>query len=159
MGRRLLLPLSIAPTRGAERPSVDAVRRRLGGRASTEAGAGEVVSFRDERGLPRVGVVLFVRGEDLDVWVQGDVVRRVRRPGAAPADGVVPPELLEVSGDARIFAELREGQRVRYQRAPDAGGAGEGMLVEKCRFGGLIERGDGAVLGVGFRRLWPVESA
>jgi hypothetical protein len=26
--------------------------------------------------------------------------------------------------------------------------------VEKCRFGALVERGDGTVLGVGFRRLW-----
>jgi len=25
--------------------------------------------------------------------------------------------------------------------------------VEKCRFGALVERGDGTVIGVGFRRL------
>ena len=31
---------------------------------------------------------------------------------------------------------------------------GEGTLVEKCRFGALIERGDGAVIGAGFRRIW-----
>jgi hypothetical protein len=152
MGRRLFLPLT---TDAAERPRVDAVRRRLGGRASTEAGAGEVVGFLDERGLPRLGVVLFVRGEDLDVWAQGDVVRRVRRPRAGPAEGGVPDELMAVSGDARLFAGLREGQRVRYQHPA---GMSEGMLVEKCRFGGLIERGDGAMLGVGFRRLWPMES-
>lgn len=160
MGKRLFLPLTSGP---AERPTVDAVRRRLGGRASTEAGAGEVVSFHDERGLCRLGVVVFVRGEDLDVWAQGDVVRRLRRPAAEPADGVVPPELLEVSTEARLFAALEEGQRVRY--APPEGARapsrpmGEGVLVEKCRFGGLIERGDGAVLGVGFRRLWPAEGS
>jgi hypothetical protein len=154
MGRRLFLPLT---TDASERPTVDAVRRRLGGRASTEAGAGEVVGFRDERGHFRLGVVLFVRGEDLDVWAQGDVVRRVRRPGAEPPDGVVPPDLIEVSGDARLFAGLREGQRVRYRHA--SAPLGEGVIVEKCRFGALVERGDGAVLGVGFRRLWPAESS
>lgn len=132
---------------------MDTVRKRLGGRASTEAGAGEVLAFRDDRGGERLGVVLFARGEDLDVWVEGDLVRRVRRPDTRPAHGVVPRPLLAAARDAQGFAALQEGQRVRYQHAGDPG---EGVLVEKCRFGALVERADRTVLGVGFRRLFAV---
>jgi hypothetical protein len=143
MSRRLFLPTAPSTT-------VDAVRKQLGGRASTDAGAGEVVSFRDERGGERMGVVLFVRGDDLDVWVEGDLVRRVRRADTQAADGVVSRALLAVARDAQGFATLQEGQRVRYQHP---GGLGDGALVEKCRFGGLVEREDRKVLGIGFRRL------
>jgi hypothetical protein len=148
MVKRLFLPLASAPD--ASQPTVDTVRKKLGGRASTEAGAGGLVWFRGERGQERAGVVLFVRGEDLDVWAEGDVVRRVRRGDTRAVDGVVSKELLAVAADARLFAALHEGQRVRYQHE---GGLGEGELVEKCRFGGLVERGDGVLLGIGFRRL------
>src|SRR6185437_778339 len=147
MVKRLFLPL--APESPAPRPTVDAVRKRLGGRASTETGAGEVVTLRTAHG-ERTGVVLFVRGEQLDVWLEGDVVRRVLRADAPPADGVVPEEVLGVALDARAFGELREGQRVYFQHE---GVPSEGMLVEKCRFGGLVERGDGTMVGVAFRRF------
>ena len=143
MPRRLFLPLAAPVSR---KPTVDAVRKRLGGRASTEAGAGEVVGLRDACS----GVVLFVRGEQLDVWLDGDVVRRVRRADTCPAGEGAPRDLLSVARDARTFAELREGQRVAFVHE---GGTGEGALVEKCRFGGLVERADGTVVGVGFRRL------
>lgn len=144
MSKRLFLPLAMPGP--STRPTVDVVRKRLGGRASTEPGAGEVVRLRDDR----TGVVIFVRGEHLDVWLDGDLVRRVRRGDTGPAAGALPRDLLGVSRDARAFGELREGQRVRYQHE---GGIDEGALVEKCRFGGLVERGDGTVVGVGFRRL------
>jgi hypothetical protein len=55
-----------------------------------------------------------------------------------------------VALDARAFADLREGQRVGYHHE---GRLGEGTLVEKCRFGGLVERGDGTIVGVAFRRF------
>jgi hypothetical protein len=148
MGKRLFLPLAVGAT---ARPTVDAVRRRLGGRASTEAGAGEVVNFHDERGHLRTGVVVFVRGDDLDVWLEGDLVRRQRRAEVRPADGVMPEAVVAVARDALGFARLSEGQRVRYHSGE---GLGEGALVEKCRFGALVERADRAVLGVGFRRVW-----
>jgi len=147
MVKRLFLPL--APESAAPRPTVDAVRKRFGGRASTEAGAGEVVTLRAPQG-ERTGVVLFVRGDQLDVWLEGDVVRRVHRTDAPPADGVVPEEVLGVALDARAFGELYEGQRVYFQHE---GVAGEGMLMEKCRFGGLVERSDGTIVGVAFRRF------
>jgi hypothetical protein len=143
MVRKLFLPLATPVSR---LPTVDVVRKRLGGRASTEPGAGEVVALRDAS----AGVVLFVRGEQLDVWVDGGVVRRVRRADIRPVGDGAPGDLLSVAKDARTFAELREGQRVGFQHD---GGLGEGALVEKCRFGGLVERVDGTVVGVGFRRL------
>jgi hypothetical protein len=143
--------LPLASPASASPPTVDAVRKRLGGRASTEAGAGEVVSL----GADRTGVVLFVRGEQLDVWLPGDVVRRVRRAEIRPASSVVAREIEAVARDAGVFATLREGQRVGFTAE---GGPAEGGLVEKCRFGGLVERADGTVLGVGFRRLAPATS-
>jgi hypothetical protein len=78
------------------------------------------------------------------------MVRRVRRTDTRPVAGAIPPDLLAVAADARAFAGLREGQRVGFR---DEGRAGEGALVEKCRFGALVERGDGSLVGVGFRRL------
>ena len=148
MGRRLFLPLANGDPVAS--PTVDAVRRRLGGRASTEPGAGEFVAVASDRGAARSGVVLFVQGDALDVWLQGGVVRRTHR-SRVVTTAEAGDDLLSIAHAARIFAALEEGQRVSYQHDD---GVGEGSLVEKCRFGGLVERGDGTVLGVGFRRLW-----
>jgi hypothetical protein len=151
MARRLFLPL--AAGNPDANPTVDAVRRRLGGRASTEPGAGEVVAVASDAGAARTGVVLFVQGDALDVWLEGGVVRRTRRERTVKAEGAG-DALQSIAHAARIFAALSEGQRVFYGH--DAG-VGEGALVEKCRFGALVERGDGTVLGVGFRRLWATD--
>jgi len=125
---------------------VDATRKRLGGRASTEAGAGAIVTLPNGK----TGVVLFVRGAELDVWLERDVVRRTRREDTSPADGAVDRELYMVASDARAFADLAEGDRVTFEQD---GVLRQGVLVEKCRFGGLVELGSSAILGVGFRRL------
>jgi hypothetical protein len=148
MARRLFLPLADAVPHAV--PTVDAVRKRLGGRASTEPGPGEVVAVASEQGAARTGVVLFVQGDDLDVWLEGGVVRRTRRSRLVQA-AEAGDDLLSIAHAARIFAALSEGQRVHYSHDD---GVGEGALVEKCRFGALVERGDGTVLGIGFRRLW-----
>jgi hypothetical protein len=148
MSRRLFLPLTDGNF--GVTPTVDAVRKRLGGRASTEAGAGDLVAVASAQGAARNGVVLFVQGDDLDVWLEGGVVRRTRRSKTVKA-AAAGDDLLSIARAARIFAGLHEGQRVCYQHES---GVGEGALVEKCRFGALVERGDGTVLGVGFRRLW-----
>jgi hypothetical protein len=148
MVRRLFLPL--AAGNPDANPTVDAVRRRLGGRASTEPGAGELVAVASDRGAARAGVVLFVQGNDLDVWLEGGVVRRTRRERTVTT-AEASEDLCSIAHAARIFAALTEGQRVHYSHAD---GVGEGALVEKCRFGALVERGDGTVLGIGFRRLW-----
>jgi hypothetical protein len=158
MSRKLFLPLT--PT-DARPPTVDLMRKRLGGRASTEPGAGELVTLVTAQGLSRIGVVLFVRGEDFDIWIDSGVVRRARRSTLRPLDPLDPAAATEgelarlrdlnaIARDAQSFAALVEGQRVYYQHEA---GIGEGTLIEKCRFGGLIERADRAVLGVGFRRL------
>lgn len=131
------------------------MRKRLGGRASTEAGAGDAVTFTTPGGVRHVGVVLFVRGDELDVWIDENVVRRTRRSSAAPVDASLPRDLVAIANDARVFGALAEGQRIRYL---DEGRVDEGTLVEKCRFGALVERGDGTIIGLGFRRLWPADA-
>lgn len=157
MARRLSLPLTFDAGLGAAKaPAVDVVRKRLGGRASTEAGAGELVSITTEGGAERAGVVLFVRGDDLDVWIEHGLVRRTRRSSTRPLKAPVAKPLADVAGDARVFGALLEGQRVRYQHEA---GFDEGMLIEKCRFGALLQRDDGVLIGVGFRRIWPASSA
>jgi hypothetical protein len=150
MSRKLSLPLTLD---WAKKPTTDAVRKRLGGRASTEPGAGEIVALTTEGGTTRVGVVLFARGEDVDVWTDHGVVRRAKRARCAPCCEEVSKELSQVADDARIFGGMSEGQRVRYQQEA---GLEEGVIVEKCRFGALLRRDDGVILGVGFRRIWPL---
>jgi len=153
MVRRFSLPLTPDSLR---KPTVDAIRKRLGGRASTEGGAGDVVMITTEGGATHIGVVLFVRGEDLDVWVDQGRVRRARRSRTKPVSAPISKELVDIANDARVFGGLMEGQRVRYQHDD---GFGEGRLVEKCRFGALLERDDGVLVGVGFRKIWPASAS
>ncbi|MCC6554647.1 MAG: hypothetical protein IT372_16840 [Polyangiaceae bacterium] len=169
MARKPSLPLlhldrALAiPTKIEQKPTIDAVRKRLGGRASTEAGAGELVTLVTPGGEHQ-GVILCVRGDDLDVWIdqaaalaagpRAGVVRRARRADVAPPRPSASTALDAVAAGARVFADLLEGQRVRFQAEE---GPGDGTLVEKCRFGALVLRDDGAVVGVGFRRIWPAE--
>jgi hypothetical protein len=149
VSRRVSLPMTLE---ASKRPTVDVVRRRLGGRASTEAGAGAIVAL-DLGGVPRLGVVLFVRGDALDVWSEPGVVRRVLRSSARPFGHEGGNDALRaVAADAQVFASLVEGASVGYH---DGERLGEGRLVEKCRFGGIVERADGTLMGVAFRKLWP----
>ncbi|WP_437736555.1 hypothetical protein [Sorangium sp. So ce1335] len=185
MTRKLSLPLIKLddPVRvaalAASKPTVDAVRERLGGRASAEPGVGELVTLTTAAGKALPGVVLFRRGATVDVWidatdtvssVQDDtnhaasarsttsrgVLHRAQRADIAPLRVPAPESLVAVASDARVFAALSEGQRIRFQ---DGGDLAEGTLVEKCRYGGLVQRDDGVLLGVGFRRLWPAQPA
>lgn len=172
MARKLSLPLlnlergSLLEARSPEKPTVDAVRKRLGGRASTGPGAGDLVSLTTIGGVLR-GVVLFAQGDEVDVWIEqpGDasgatlpprasMVRRARRADTAPLRAPAQSGLDAVADDARVFGALTEGQRIRFQEDK---GFGEGSLVEKCRFGGLVQRDDGTIVGVGFRRIWPAQ--
>jgi hypothetical protein len=68
----------------------------------------------------------------------------------ASRSGLFAREILDVAKDARAFAELTEGQRVLFHQD---GSVRRGVLVEKCRFGALIETDSGAVVGVAFRRV------
>jgi len=148
MGRRL--PVKTPP------PTVDATRRRLGGRATTEGGAGELVRVVTSVGVEKDAVVLFVHGNELDVWIGEDTVLRTQRSRTSPGHVASSPALRAVAADARVFGSLHEGQRVRYQHGD--GSYEEGSLVEKCRFGALVLRDDATIVGVGFRRIWPLVS-
>ncbi|UQA54640.1 hypothetical protein [Polyangium aurulentum] len=151
MGRKLSLPL-FSP--GSALPTVDSLRKRLGGRAMSEPGAGDGVTVVTESGLRTTGVVLFVRGDELEIWVDHNLVRSTQRSSTAPLDAPLPRDLAAVAADARAFASLVEGQRINYLEEERIG---EGVILEKCRFGAVVERKDGKLVGLGFRRLWPAE--
>lgn len=138
-----------------QKPTVDAIRQKLGGRAATERGAGDLVSVSAGAGLTHVGVVIFTRGEDVDVWTGEGVVRRARWDVVRRVDGPAPEAFVAVAADAAMFGGLAEGQRVRFRADT---GTDEGTLVEKCKFGALVERDDHTIVGVSFRRVWPAEA-
>jgi hypothetical protein len=152
MARKLSLPLTRGEADSASAPSVDAIRKKLGGRAISEPGAGDLVSLADRGGDERIGVVLFARADEIAVWVAEGIVRRTERALLHAAQTAPSPEVQEIANDARVFGSLAEGQRVGYE--PGDAAFGEGTLVEKCRFGALVERHDRTVLGIGFRRVW-----
>ena len=177
VGKKVNLPLFSDPAVVAtpakdvrKKPSIDAARARLGGRISEidmpPAGfvPGVVVTFplassatRTQDDSRRIsGVVVFASRNEVHVLLDGIRLRRL-----SPADVTIvnvketpdPLELEKIAGDARLFGQLAEGQSVRY--ADDTGPLVNGKVVEKCRWGALILRDDGAVVAVGFRKLWP----
>lgn len=170
MTRKLSLPLFnlartpvLDPSTTDQKPTVDAVRKRLGGRGSTEADAGDLVTLTTPGGGKLQGVIVFASGDNLDVWIDQDtasrtapprvgVVRRAHRAHVAPLRVAPSRDLDAMANDARVFGALLEGQRILFQTDE---GVGEGTLVEKCRFGALVQRDDGTLVGVGFRRIWP----
>jgi hypothetical protein len=143
------------PTTTDRRPTASEIRAKLGGRAATEVGAGDLVKVDAGAGLSHVGIVIYTRGEDVDVWTAEGVVRRARWSGVRRLDGPTPPDFTQIAADAAMFGGLFEGQRVRYRHDT---GTSEGTLVEKCKFGALVERDDNTLVGVSFRRLWPAEA-
>jgi hypothetical protein len=149
------LPVLLAFGAAGRTPTVEAIRTRLGGRASTEHGAGELVSLTSSGGFEHAGIVIFTHGQDVDVWTGEGVVRRARWNMVRHVSGPAPDDLARVATDAATFGGLVEGQRVRYRHDS---GVDEGTLVEKCKFGGLIEKDDRTIVGVSFRRLWPAET-
>lgn len=131
-------------------PSVDRVRRNLGGRASTEAGAGQVVHVGDGP-VGMLGVVVFRRGSTVDVLVGDGTIRRTRSDRIASVEDDEGTTLRAVAEDARAFGRLAEGDRVRF--ADPRHGNAEGRLIEKCRYGALVLRDDETIVGVGFRKI------
>ncbi len=175
VSKKLNLPLfsdpAIVATPAKEvrkKPSIDAARARLGGRVNEidtpPAGfaPGVLVTFLVGSPAARAagaerrmhGVVVFASQNEVHVLLDGVRLRRL-----PPSDvtihegGEVAIELEKIAGDARLFGQLVEGQSVRY--ADDSGGLVNGKVVEKCRWGALVLREDGAVVAVGFRKLWP----
>lgn len=155
------------PKEVKKKPSIDAARARLGGRISEMdmplAGfvPGTIVSFAyPSRALGErqrmSGVVVFASRSEVHVLLDGIRLRRM-----SPADVTIVKEsdeitapLEQIAGDARLFGQLAEGQPIRY--ADDTGSLVTGKVVEKCRWGALVLRDDGAVVAVGFRKLWPI---
>jgi hypothetical protein len=140
----------------ATRASIDAARRKLGGRpdeASTRA-PGTLVHGTLRDGAHRTGVVLWASGGHCDVWFDDGIARRVRAIVVERWHGPAPATLARVLAEARIFATLVEGDRVRWDRG---GEVFEGCIVEKCRYGAIVLSGDGRLVAVGFRRLWPAQ--
>lgn len=152
MTRKLGLPVLLDTNR---KPTVDAVRAKLGGRASTERGAGELVIIDAGGGFEHTGIVLFRRDDEIAVWTSEGVVRRASRASVRKSGEPTPAAFVDVAADAAVFGQLAEGQRVRYR---NDSGTDEGTLVEKCKFGALVQRDDRTIVGVSFRRLWPVET-
>ena len=137
----------------AQRPrsTIEAVRARLGGRARTDLQAGRVVCFLD---TGATGVVLFGQGDEVHVFSNAGWVRRTTTDALIQVDEPA-ADLHEVANDVRVFAALEEGHRVRFQ---DLSGIAQGTLIEKCRYGAVVRRDDATVMGVGFRRIWPLPS-
>lgn len=142
-----------------KKPSIETARARLGGRAIVEdappigLAPGVVVTFPSSGGRRLPGVIVFASRDEAHVLLDGLRLRRLAPNDLVVHDGDVGAELEKLSGDARLFGLLVEGQPVRY--VDESGDLIDGKVVEKCRWGALILRGDGAVIAVGFRKLWP----
>jgi hypothetical protein len=133
---------------GAPAPTIEAMRARLGGRRKGGGDReGTPVQLDD---LSPPGVILYTEEDSCDVYLGEGRVKRVARARCQELPDV-PEALRRVAEDVVAFAALPEGGRVRF--VVTGGAAAEGVLVEKCRYGALIEREDGVVVAVGFRRV------
>src|SRR5262249_61007300 len=101
MARRISLPLTGDVPPAENPPTADAIRKKLGGRATSEPCAGEIVSLGDPE-LDRIGVVLFGQGDEVAVWIAEGLVRRTRRSQTTPFRSAVPPALAKVATDAKV---------------------------------------------------------
>jgi len=148
-GERRVLPL--APKNEQPTP-VDVARKKLGGRGTSGPGQGKVVTVPAGGGRA-VGVILFASDDEVLVLVDPSAVRKARPHMVVPFGGDVPEDIARLASDVGVFARLSEGDPIRYEAS--AGTMRDGTLVEKCRYGGLVREGGGAVVAVGFRKLWP----
>lgn len=143
----------------AKKPSLDDARNRLGGRTTDEEPAppgiapGRVVRVFANDGEEHVAVVVFANADEVHILIDGTRLRRVPPNAVHTYDGATPSSMSKIAADAHVFSRLAEGEKIRY--ADDKGGLLAGKLVEKCRYGALVVREDGALIAVGFRKLWP----
>ncbi|HXN31732.1 MAG TPA: hypothetical protein VN894_07725 [Polyangiaceae bacterium] len=142
------------PAGGAERPSIEAARRRLGGRATgpSQRAPGTLVQVRLHGAARTKGILLWATARHCDIWFEDGIARRARFDSVTACAGPTPDGLARVAGEMRLFTSLAEGERVRWERASEVA---EGCIVEKCRYGAIIVSRDGRVVAVGFRKLWP----
>ncbi len=142
----------------AKKPTMEVARSRLGGRLDggpPPAGLapGRVVTFALASGRRRAGVVVYAGADEVHVLLDPVRLRRLPPSEVEAHDGPLEDELVKLAAEARVFGGMVEGQAIRY--ADDAGTLMDGKLIEKCRWGALVARDDGAVVAVGFRKLWP----
>ena len=150
MARKISLPMvDEILAKAGPNPTLERARKRLGGRGSTGALAGTVVTVDETTD----GVVIYADdGDEVDVMVDDTTVKRTGRSLVAPTREIG-ATLATLAGHVLVFAHLEEGQRVRMDTPQ---GMVEGLLFEKCRYGALVAKDDGAIIAVGFRKLWPV---
>ena len=130
-------------------PDVDQAREALGGRVSTEPGAGAHVRVTMKRGAAAIGVLVCVSGDERDVWIgDGRFVRARSSEVAVLVE--IEESLASVAADATRFGLLSEGSAVLYVDRAQV--ERHGTLVEKCRYGGLVSSGE-KIVAVSFRRL------
>lgn len=146
----------------AKKPSLEAARSRLGGAPSDGPAAagfppGRAVSFRASDGTRRNAVVVYAGSSEVHVLLDRQHLRRLPATELEDHEAPLDDELAQLATDARVFGALRQGQSVRY--ANESGELVDGQLVEKCRWGALVAREDGALVAVGFRKLWPAPDA
>jgi hypothetical protein len=169
VGKKIILPLApdsrssgareAAVSVASKKPSLDDARSRLGGRTLGEApppagiAPGRIVKVFANDGEAHVVVVVFANAEEVHILIDGKRLRRVPPADVHAHDGETPSALAKIAADAHVFNHLAEGQPVRY--SDDSGELLAGKLVEKCRYGALVVREDGAMVAVGFRKLWP----
>lgn len=145
-----------------KKPTIEAARSRLGGRL--DAGPpppgfapGRIVSFALVSGRRRAAIVVYAGGDEIHVLLDPIRLRRLQPDEIGAHEGPIDEEMTKLAADAHVFGVLVEGQSVRY--ADDGGALVDGKLMEKCRWGALVARDDGAIVAVGFRKLWPAPSA
>jgi hypothetical protein len=145
-----------------KKPSIDAARSRLGGRFDGGPpppgfAPGRIISFALPGGRRRAAVIVYAGGDEIHVLLDPVRLRRMQPGELGAHDGPIDDEMTKLAADAQVFGLLVEGQAVRY--ADDGGALVDGKLIEKCRWGALVARDDGAVVAVGFRKLWPAPAA
>lgn len=156
MARKLGLPVAEGDDDVA--PTLAKMRERLGGRMTDDAppgalGPGALVSVSTSAGTARVGVLISRSATTADVYLSKGVVKRTRPESVLLHLGEPTEEQARVVTHSRMFATLREGDAVSVEERE--GLSSGAVLREKCRYGALVETGDGRLLAVGFRRLWP----
>lgn len=139
-----------------EPPTLDEMRSRLGGRSAPGAlrEAGRIVGVVDEDAT-RAAVVLGSDEGSVEAWLSDTEVRRIPRAALVPFPGEPDADVVRRTGEATVFARLAEGNAVRF--VTPQGDADRGFLREKCRFGAIVERHDGAFVAVGLAALEPAD--
>jgi hypothetical protein len=99
-------------------------------------------------------VVLFEEDDACHLWVGQGRVRKARREDLREYEGVLPPELEAIARDILRLHALPVGAPVAFLQSDPPGVTGRGVLVERCRFGALVQASDGRRMAVGFRRVW-----